>query len=434
MRHIALIAIALVAPATHAQSTFTGRVLSDSGVPLVGAEVVIAKLLKGERTNATGEFRLTGLPAGYHVVGIRMPGYAPVGDTVEVAEAGEVRREYRLTKITTTLPEVPVTVSLLDRKLVEFHERRKTLGAGRFLDSAEFANSRGTKVSDRLAKLPGLLIQRGDSRQGRGSEMFVTNSRQRSAGEPGSTSMCRSLVWLDGVNLGTEFNVNSLDPSIIAAVEWYAGQYRPRETRGAAALQREHRRNRAVLRCTRDLAQMTDLPHARAKLESLPFVELGHYPTPVDELARLRVAIGLEARLLAKRDDAITFGFGGNKVRKLTLVAAKAVADGADSLITCGGVQSNHCRATAAAAARLGLELPHRRERNQARTTDGQRAPRFTLRRQRDLRVLACRSRTNDGNHRRVAPERWRATVHHPARRFNAVRRHGDRARRQGTR
>ena len=39
--------------------------------------------------------------------------------------------------------------------------------------------------------------------------------------------MCRSLVWLDGVNLGTEFNVNSLDPSIIAAVGWYAGQFVP---------------------------------------------------------------------------------------------------------------------------------------------------------------------------------------------------------------
>lgn len=69
----------------------------------------------------------------------------------------------------------------------------------------------------------------------------------------------------------------------------------------------------------------------------------------------MRDAIGMRTQLLAKRDDAISFGFGGNKVRKLTLVAAQAVADGADTLITCGGVQSNHCRATAAAAAKLGL-------------------------------------------------------------------------------
>ena len=227
MRHLALIALTLVAPAVNAQSVFTGRVLTDSGVPIAGAEVVIARLQKAERTNAAGEFRFTGLPEGFHAVGVRAPGFAPKGDTIQVAEAGEVRREYRLSRIETTLPEVPVTTTLLDRKLVEFHERRRTLGAGRFLDSAEFANTRGTKTSDRLTKLPGLLIQRGDSRQGRGSEMFVTNSRQRSAGEPGSQSMCKSLVWLDGVNLGTEFNVNSLDPSTIAAVEWYAGQFVP---------------------------------------------------------------------------------------------------------------------------------------------------------------------------------------------------------------
>ena len=60
-------------------------------------------------------------------------------------------------------------------------------------------------------------------------------------------------------------------------------------------------------------------------------------------------------RLLVKRDDAITFGFGGNKVRKIEMVAARALEDDADVLITTGGVQSNHCRVTAAAAARLGM-------------------------------------------------------------------------------
>lgn len=72
-------------------------------------------------------------------------------------------------------------------------------------------------------------------------------------------------------------------------------------------------------------------------------------------MPRLRDAIGVRTRLLVKRDDAIPFGFGGNKVRKLTLVAGEARAKGADTLITCGGVQSNHARATAAAAARLGM-------------------------------------------------------------------------------
>ena len=72
-------------------------------------------------------------------------------------------------------------------------------------------------------------------------------------------------------------------------------------------------------------------------------------------MARLGAALGGGPRLLVKRDDAIPFGFGGNKVRKLALVAAQARAEGARTLVTMGGVQSNHCRATAAAAARLGL-------------------------------------------------------------------------------
>jgi 1-aminocyclopropane-1-carboxylate deaminase/D-cysteine desulfhydrase-like pyridoxal-dependent ACC family enzyme len=94
---------------------------------------------------------------------------------------------------------------------------------------------------------------------------------------------------------------------------------------------------------------------ARDRLLALPHVTLGVLPTPVDDARRLADAIGMGARLLIKRDDALPFGFGGNKVRKLGLVAAEAAGRGCDTLITCGGVQSNHCRATAAAAAKLGM-------------------------------------------------------------------------------
>ena len=87
----------------------------------------------------------------------------------------------------------------------------------------------------------------------------------------------------------------------------------------------------------------------------LPTVALAPAPTPVEELQNLRRALGGGPRLLVKRDDALTFAFGGNKVRKMQLVAADALAAGADTLITSGGIQSNHARVTAAAAAKLGL-------------------------------------------------------------------------------
>jgi 1-aminocyclopropane-1-carboxylate deaminase/D-cysteine desulfhydrase-like pyridoxal-dependent ACC family enzyme len=93
----------------------------------------------------------------------------------------------------------------------------------------------------------------------------------------------------------------------------------------------------------------------RTELARFPSLPLVAGPTLVEPMPRLGNALGGGLRLFIKRDDAIAFGFGGNKVRKLALVAAHAKAEGADTLITAGGVQSNHARATAAAAAKLGM-------------------------------------------------------------------------------
>jgi 1-aminocyclopropane-1-carboxylate deaminase/D-cysteine desulfhydrase-like pyridoxal-dependent ACC family enzyme len=96
-----------------------------------------------------------------------------------------------------------------------------------------------------------------------------------------------------------------------------------------------------------------ELRAALAAFETLPFVPV---PTLVEPMPRLAARLGTASKnLLIKRDDAIAFGFGGNKVRKLAFVAAHAKAQGADTLITAGGVQSNHARATASAAAKLGM-------------------------------------------------------------------------------
>ncbi|HUR19800.1 MAG TPA: D-cysteine desulfhydrase family protein [Vicinamibacterales bacterium] len=97
---------------------------------------------------------------------------------------------------------------------------------------------------------------------------------------------------------------------------------------------------------------------ALASLTSLPRVTLAPHPTPIDTLVRLRSSLGSSCpALYMKRDDLLSFGMGGNKVRKLQTVLAEAIAAGADTLITCGGLQSNHCRVTAAAGAALGLRV-----------------------------------------------------------------------------
>jgi D-cysteine desulfhydrase family pyridoxal phosphate-dependent enzyme len=88
--------------------------------------------------------------------------------------------------------------------------------------------------------------------------------------------------------------------------------------------------------------------------DHLPRVRLGHLPTPLEELPRLTKALG-GPRIFIKRDDQTGLASGGNKTRKLEFTVAEALRQGADTLITVGGVQSNHCRQTAAAAARFGL-------------------------------------------------------------------------------
>ncbi len=76
-------------------------------------------------------------------------------------------------------------------------------------------------------------------------------------------------------------------------------------------------------------------------------------PTPVHRLPRLSQEWGVD--VWVKRDDQTGFEWNGNKIRKLEFLVHEALEKGADTLITCGGVQSNHCRATAALAAKLGL-------------------------------------------------------------------------------
>jgi 1-aminocyclopropane-1-carboxylate deaminase/D-cysteine desulfhydrase-like pyridoxal-dependent ACC family enzyme len=95
----------------------------------------------------------------------------------------------------------------------------------------------------------------------------------------------------------------------------------------------------------------------RALLARFPMLPLVTVPTLVEPMPRLRDVLGGGPQLFIKRDDAIAFGFGGNKVRKLAFVGARALAEGADTLITAGGVQSNHARVTAATGAKLGMRV-----------------------------------------------------------------------------
>jgi len=84
-------------------------------------------------------------------------------------------------------------------------------------------------------------------------------------------------------------------------------------------------------------------------------LNFAHLPTPIEELPRLSDHLA-GPRILIKRDDQTGLAFGGNKTRKLEFLVAEARDQGAKTLISGGALQSNHCRQTAAAAARFGLD------------------------------------------------------------------------------
>ncbi len=87
--------------------------------------------------------------------------------------------------------------------------------------------------------------------------------------------------------------------------------------------------------------------------DNIPRVDITHAPTPLEFAPRLSEELG--CHLYIKRDDCTGLAVGGNKTRKLEYLLADASAQGADTLVTIGGMQSNHARQTAAAAAKFGF-------------------------------------------------------------------------------
>ena len=93
-----------------------------------------------------------------------------------------------------------------------------------------------------------------------------------------------------------------------------------------------------------------------SSIDDYPRVPLMFGPSPIHPLPRLSAALGGRVEIWAKREDCNSgIAFGGNKVRKLEYLAADAIAKGCDTLVSIGGVQSNHTRAVTGVARHLGL-------------------------------------------------------------------------------
>ena len=92
-------------------------------------------------------------------------------------------------------------------------------------------------------------------------------------------------------------------------------------------------------------------------LSQFPRYPLTFGPTPIEHLSRLTAHLGGDVEIYAKREDCNSgLAFGGNKLRKLEYIVPDAIASNADTLVSIGGVQSNHTRMVAAVAAKLGMK------------------------------------------------------------------------------
>ena len=92
-------------------------------------------------------------------------------------------------------------------------------------------------------------------------------------------------------------------------------------------------------------------------LEKFKRYPLTFGPTPIEKLKRLSAYLGNKVEIYVKREDCNSgLAFGGNKIRKMEYIVPDAIASGADTLVTIGGIQSNHTRQVAAVAAKIGMQ------------------------------------------------------------------------------
>jgi hypothetical protein len=190
------------------------RVVVDSSkVPIAAATILLVGLQLAATTDSLGRFRLPGVTRARHEVLVRRLGFVPSATTIAIDSADSTEVEFTLKPAPQLLSEITVPTTRIARKLVPFHERRR-LGIGYFRDSNDIAAASGTRLSEKLRELPGLVISCGVGRCALYSSRWPRTIRSGAA--------CPVGFIIDGVRVH-DFQLNDLSPHDVAAVEWYAG-------------------------------------------------------------------------------------------------------------------------------------------------------------------------------------------------------------------
>ena len=218
-------------------AVLTGTVVRDSsGAPIADAEVSIPSLNRSTRTNYRGEFRLNALPAGALAVVVRLPGFAPLTDSITFADGARIDREFSLRAQPVTLDTVRTSTperKYISPNLRDFEERRTSGRGGYFIDDSTLRKEQNRPMLNILmGRIPGLTRVRVPP-----NRVFVGTARKCAAGPEllnckGSNSACPVTLYVDGVRVFDAANsplpsdvpdLGLFRPEEYAGIEYYPG-------------------------------------------------------------------------------------------------------------------------------------------------------------------------------------------------------------------
>ena len=235
--YVAMIVMAFAPASMLAQAaTFRGKVLTDSADrPIPGVVVAIEELKIRATTDSTGAFILPNIKPGAYIVTARKIGFGPLATRVRFAPSQDMDADLLLTPNVTALPDVTVKGKAdLRGKLAEFEERRLSGNGGRFLTQADFERHAFATFTESLRELPGIDFTSDPrfpaERYAVAGRMATGACAMCGGGGSGPPPVCMAAVVIDGAMVygqgglaEPKFNLNTIDPTTIAGVEYYAG-------------------------------------------------------------------------------------------------------------------------------------------------------------------------------------------------------------------
>lgn len=215
------------------QASLRGRVLTDSTeLPIAGVVVAIDELKVSAMSDSLGNFFLTNVKPGAHVITAKKIGFGALATRVRFGTNEHLEADFLMTPTAQNLPEAKVETKAAPRaKLVDFEERRSNAAGGRFLTQDVFDKRAWSSTADVLrSNAPGMEIRRDGARPSQayvvGGRLQVPGGAFTNGGNP--PGPCFAAVVLDGAfvyqgNQGQPpFDINSIPPTLIAGMEFYA--------------------------------------------------------------------------------------------------------------------------------------------------------------------------------------------------------------------